>query len=374
MVRRRRLVAAGAGAAALVLGERLIGGGWGGAAQALARAVPPAGEPPSFPRTGVERLPAAGAPVVPGRAFDHVAVAPAGGAGAGRMRFLGPDGPGPWHEVRLGGHGSDASQEGGALLRAPSGATGYEVELEGQEAVETAAIDTRTGRRRRMSGEADGLLETGGVQGALPLPYVTRAGWGADEDLRRGSDGAERWAREFHPVQVVTVHHTAMPVARDPRETVRAVYWLHTVENGWGDIGYHLLIDPEGTVYEGRATGGPLPVFRGAPLPGSARCVTGAHAVGHNSGNIGVCLLGDFTSAMPTRQARDALVRVVRTLCAVSGVDPAARVDYTNPVTGASRKVHAVAMHRDWGGTACPGDDFAARFWEVRERLASPVG
>ncbi|WP_017624937.1 peptidoglycan recognition protein family protein [Nocardiopsis chromatogenes] len=357
-------MAAGAGAAALVLGDRLLGGG----AAAAARAVAGESGPPVFPRTGVQRLAATAAPVRPERPFDHVAVVPAGGAARGRARFIGPEGPGPWRPVRVGAHGTDDGREGGALLQAPPGATGYEVEMEGQDAVETAALDTRSGRRRRMSGAAHGLLESDDVPGALPLPYVTRSGWGADEGLRGEVDGGS------HPVQVVTVHHAAMPVAEDPRETMRAIYWLHTVENGWADIGYHLLIDPEGTVYEGRATGGPLPVFSGMPLPGSARCVTGAHAVGHNAGNIGICLLGDFTSAMPSRPARDALVRTVRTLCALSGVDPSSRVRYANPVSGASRKVHAVAMHRDWGGTACPGDAFAVRFWEVRDRLSTPVG
>ncbi|WP_270680646.1 peptidoglycan recognition protein family protein [Nocardiopsis suaedae] len=366
MVRRRRLVAAGAGAAALVLGERLLGGGRGAAA--AVRAVAGESGPPTFPRTGVERWAATTAPVTPRGAFDHVAVLPAGGTGEGRARFTGPDGPGPWRPVRVGGHGDDSGQEGGVLLQAPPGATGYEVEMQGQDAVETAAIDTRSGRRHRMSGAAHGLLETGDVRGALPLPYVTRSGWGADEGLRGDADGGS------HPVQAVTVHHAAMPVAADPRETMRAIYWLHTVENGWDDIGYHLLIDPEGTLYEGRSTGGPLPVFSGVPLPGAARCVTGAHAVGHNAGNIGICLMGDFTSAMPSRSARDALVRTVRTLCALSGVDPSSRVRYVNPVSGSSREVHAVAMHRDWGGTACPGDAFAARFWEVRERLSTPVG
>ena len=45
--------------------------------------------------------------------------------------------------------------------------------------------------------------------------------------------------------------------------------------NGWSDIGYHYLIDRDGTVTEGR------PVER-----------SGAHARGHNKGSVGIALWG----------------------------------------------------------------------------------
>jgi N-acetyl-anhydromuramyl-L-alanine amidase AmpD len=49
----------------------------------------------------------------------------------------------------------------------------------------------------------------------------------------------------------------------------------HTQERGWSDIGYHYLIDRDGTVLEGR------PVER-----------AGAHAKGHNKTSIGVSCVG----------------------------------------------------------------------------------
>lgn len=50
--------------------------------------------------------------------------------------------------------------------------------------------------------------------------------------------------------------------------------------NGWRDIGYHFLIDRDGTVAKGRPIG-----------------QTGAHVKGHNTGTIGVALFGGHGSA-----------------------------------------------------------------------------
>lgn len=54
----------------------------------------------------------------------------------------------------------------------------------------------------------------------------------------------------------------------------------HVDENGWSDIGYHYLIDRDGTAVEGRN------VSR-----------TGAHVKGHNRGTIGICLIGGLGSS-----------------------------------------------------------------------------
>ena len=46
---------------------------------------------------------------------------------------------------------------------------------------------------------------------------------------------------------------------------------------GWGDIGYNYLVDPQGTVYEGRAGG---------------TDVVGHHSYPFDVGSVGVGLLG----------------------------------------------------------------------------------
>ncbi|WP_067964739.1 peptidoglycan recognition protein family protein [Nocardiopsis trehalosi] len=333
----------------------------------------PAGRPAhadaAAPRVLAESARAGGL-VRPERPFDVVAVTGRPGA-RGAIRFEGPAGPGEWTPLHLHAEGrDDRGPVGSALVRAPEGATGYQADIEG----EAAAVNLFDGEALRVAGPERTSLSAEGAGGAdvAALRLRTRAGWGADESWRFDEDGTDLWPAVFHPVQAVTVHHTAMATTGDHAADVRAVYHLHAVEQAWGDIGYHLLIDPRGVVYEGRHSGADrVPVFSEVPSPGRARVVTAGHAYGVNHGNIGVCLLGDFTDTLPTAAAQDALVAVLRLLCAVTGVDPRGRIDYTHPDTGAVTPGPALGRHRDWLTTACPGDAFAEVFdTVVRDRVA----
>jgi len=129
-----------------------------------------------------------------------------------------------------------------------------------------------------------------GVPGPVPVPVRL----GADESYRY-FPGHEDWPIEPNLPQTITVHHTGFATGADPAETVRSIYRRQALpaslggEQGWGDIGYHLLIDADGVVYEGRYSGSDQwPVFD----PIGWYVVTGAHVYGYNTGNIGVCLLG----------------------------------------------------------------------------------
>lgn len=87
----------------------------------------------------------------------------------------------------------------------------------------------------------------------------------------------------MRPINGIIVHCTATRAnwwpdrsAEDKMEECRK--W-HVEDNGWSDIGYHYLIDRDGTVTEGR------PVEK-----------AGAHAKGRNSDTIGVALWGGHGS------------------------------------------------------------------------------
>ena len=66
---------------------------------------------------------------------------------------------------------------------------------------------------------------------------------------------------------------------RRPSEKVAEVRRWHTQDRGWSDVGYHYLIDLDGTVVEGR------PIEK-----------AGAHVKGHNANSVGISLFGGHGS------------------------------------------------------------------------------
>ncbi|GHH96404.1 N-acetylmuramoyl-L-alanine amidase [Streptomyces capillispiralis] len=178
------------------------------------------------------------------------------------------------------------------------------------------------------------------------LPVVRRSQWGAVPSLTTAS-------RAFAPVQAVTVHHTVTADDDpDPAGTVRAIFQLHAVHNGWGDIGYHFLVDAAGRVYEGRDSGDPGTIAHNA----SGDCVTAFHTADFNTGNIGIALLGDMTVREPTAAARRSVTTLVASLSRMHGLDPRAPLSYRNPLTGRTLRLGSpVNAHGAWTPTECPG-------------------
>ena len=74
-------------------------------------------------------------------------------------------------------------------------------------------------------------------------------------------------------IKKVIVHCADTPEGRDVK-TEEIKRW-HTQERGWSDIGYHWVVELDGSVHAGRDEETP-----------------GAHCRGHNSDSIGVCYVG----------------------------------------------------------------------------------
>jgi hypothetical protein len=178
---------------------------------------------------------------------------------------------------------------------------------------------------------------------------ITRAQWGADESWSRPTSTANE-------VHMGVVHHTATSNDyTDARAVMRAMYRYHTQNLGWADLGYNIVVDQQGNVYEGRAGG-------------LENGVVGAHARGYNTGSFGVAVIGNFDQIRPPRAAVNAVVDVIAWQSRVYGIDP---VGSTGKMSGGWRPT--IVGHRDVGSTACPGQHFYPLLGEVREQAAAKM-
>jgi hypothetical protein len=243
--------------------------------------------------------------------------------------------------------------------------------------VSLVAIDSRdrraAGRRPAVAAAPAGPSAT--PAGVDPPPVVSRAAWGADESLRFDGYGKEIDSIAFHPVQKLIVHHTAGSTGDpDPPATVRAIYYFHTIVRGWGDIGYHFLIDEAGTVYEGRYS---RPFAPGEPPTGEdhkGNVVQGTHAADHNLGTIGISLLGTLTRRDATPAARASLERLLAAKADRHDVDPLGADVYVNRLLGTYETFPNIAGHRDVNATSCPGGFFYGTLPTLRETVSSLIG
>jgi hypothetical protein len=320
----------------------------------------------------------AAAAFIPPFPTDYVAVLAGSGALAGPVALAVQDIAGDVSTVAV--HVDCAATEDGrgraasALTRVSAPAL---VEVTASLAVTLLAVDASSGAPILVPASSlssnpwtretlDALLEVIGREA-----YLSRSDWGADESLRFDENGVERWGAppSYHPAQTLTVHHTATDNDDpDPAATVRAIYRLHTIERGFGDIGYQLLIDEAGRLYEGRYSGDDV-------LPGhdlDLRGVQGAHVGGRNSGNFGVALLGNFVEERPTAPALATLVAVLAVLATVHGLDPEADTTYRSPVLPEAPGVDIATVpgHRDWSATECPGDHLYSQLDWLRAQAA----
>jgi hypothetical protein len=179
---------------------------------------------------------------------------------------------------------------------------------------------------------------------------VTRLSWGASESIRRAPPA-------YAPdVRFAIVHHTAGRndyTRAEAPAIVRGIHLFHVQGNGWNDIGYNFLVDRFGTIYEGR-------------YGGIDRNVVGAHAMGFNTGSVGIALLGTYGSTAPSAAAQDAIARLIAWRLDLAHVDPTGLLTVISAGSekhprGVPVSLRTVSGHRDTGFTECPGAALYAR-------------
>jgi len=190
---------------------------------------------------------------------------------------------------------------------------------------------------------------------------ISRAGWGADERIRRNSP------EYSDTVKAAFVHHTVQSNSYSPSESaalIRADYLYHVGSRGWNDIGYNFLVDRYGRVFEGR-------------YGGITRAVLGAHAGGFNTDTTGVALLGTFTTARPTSYMLAGLERLLAWKLDLTHVDPTGLTVLTsaggaNVRYPAGRRVVArtILGHGSTSYTTCPGSPTLRLLSSIRSAVS----
>ena len=129
-------------------------------------------------------------------------------------------------------------------------------------------------------------------------------------------------------IRKIIVHHSAGP----RRQTTEQIRRYHVQRRGWRDIGYHFVIEGDGSIHRGRDWK-----------------LQGAHAIGHNRDSIGICVVGDNTRDKErwTRCQIISLKELVRFLIIMF---PDARL----------------MGHKDVGQTLCPGVELR-EVWRLGE-------
>lgn len=148
------------------------------------------------------------------------------------------------------------------------------------------------------------LLALSGCEPECPpimLEIIDREAWGAAEpEIANSVEGfydpilnPGGWYVYPDPLKeefnTLVIHHTATTTNNSPRSIQQG----HMQNEGYADIAYQFVIDKEGLIYEGRDI-----------------TVRGAHTGGHNTGTIGIVLLGNFEIEEPATEQLCSLQRL----------------------------------------------------------------
>ena len=268
-----------------------------------------------------------------------------------------------WRTVHLAiDDGPDhGSAEGASIASAPvwvGRAIGYEIRFPA-DATDLSVHLVRPGRDAAPVGAA-GIGTT--TSDAIGLAGVnSRSVWGArTPKIHPALARAERGA------QMVVVHHTFTPgngyTAADMPKLMRDLQAYDMDVRHYDDLGYNVIVDQFGGIWEGR--------FGGLDQP-----VVGAQAKGFNEVSMGVVVIGDFVDRVPPAAVVDSVARLAAWKLTLEGYDPTSTITLNegdtegHPAHPFPLTLPRIVGHRDVGQTACPGKIWDA-LPEIRTKAA----
>lgn len=176
--------------------------------------------------------------------------------------------------------------------------------------------------------------------------YCDRSCW--DPSGTHPADNTPSYTTPTH----IIIHHSGNNYSSGTNysSVIRSIWNYHVNTNGWEDIGYNWLIDPNGVLYEGRGDG-----------------VRGAHFSGMNSYTMGVCLIGNFQTVNPTTNA----INKLEDLIAWEATDKSIDVLTSSYLGSTGLYLRHISGHRDGGSTDCPGDNLYNLIPSIRTAVSN---
>lgn len=206
-------------------------------------------------------------------------------------------------------------------------------------------------------GASRATVQAAATSSAVPAQpsMVTRAEWGADESLLSYNGAGCVPASIDTTIKAAIVHHTAGTnsyTASQSASIMRGIYAYHVKDRGWCDIGYNILVDKYGTIFEGRHGGVVNPVH-------------GAHATSWNTDTVGVSVMMNSSQAKQSPEAMSAVSRILAWKLAGNYRTP------TSTLTLAGKSINRIARHGDVMSTSCPGTNITAYMPTLRQDVAN---
>ncbi len=293
---------------------------------------------------------------------DDVAVVGATWSGAGelewRLRETVGAGWGGWEHFDRPDEAEESPDPGSAEGRRANNDASLPVPVSGAHAIQVRTRGATTVSLEMIEVDDNGyrpasMRANAASASAVHPDIMSRGEWDPGDEC--SPRDTPRYAAD---VRFGVVHHTAGSnnySEADAWKQVLGVCKYHRNTLGWDDIGYNVLVDKYGGIYEGRAGG-------------LENAVVGAHTAGFNGGSVGVSVLGCFggcggNDIPPPEVAKDALVDVMAWKFDLHHIDPNGTTTEisggggtTNIPRGEVVTLPTIIGHRDVANKACPGD------------------
>jgi len=192
------------------------------------------------------------------------------------------------------------------------------------------------------------------VGGCSQPTYQGRSDWCPSGDCPKSSSPSA-----INPTHIVVHHSAGQTNSTDYAAVVRSYWDLHVNTNGWADIGYNWLVDPDGVLYEGRGDR-----------------IRGAHSPCMNAVATGICYIGNYETFEPATAGLNTL----KDFIAWDATDKNIDVTVNSYVSALGGNIENISGHKDGfdeyptkgcTSTACPGVNLHNKLQTIRNDVAA---